>query len=74
MGSKQEGAKALFRVTKVTVITQSGTDQVRVETTLPLGVYPYKGYPQTLSFEVTKGMGVQYVRDNFKIEPEVLNV
>lgn len=72
MADMQEGSKVLFRITKVTVIKQSGTDQLRIETTLPLGVYPYKGFPQTLSLEVTKGMGEQYVRDNFKIEPEVI--
>lgn len=74
MAHKQEGVKAPFRITKVTVIQQSGTDEIRVETTLPLGVYPYEGYSQVLRLEVSKGMGVQYVRDNFQVEPEVIKV
>lgn len=74
MAHKQEGVKAPFRITKIMVMQLSGTDEVRVETDMPLGVYPYKDYPHTMKFEVTRGMGVQYVRDNFGAEPEVLKV
>ena len=74
MGNKQKGVQAPFRITNVTVIQQSGTDEVRIDTTLPLGVYPYKDYPQVLRLEITKGMGVQYVRDNLGVEPEVLKI
>jgi hypothetical protein len=74
MAHKQEGVKAPFRIKKITVIQQSGTDEVRIDTDLPLGVYPYEGYPQVLRLEVSKGMGVEYVRKNFNIEPEVIKV
>lgn len=63
-----------FKITKITVLTGSGTDQIRLETSLPLGVWPYKDYPQTLRMEVSRGMGEEYVRENFGIEPEVIQV
>lgn len=72
MANKQEGVKAPFRITKVTVIQQNGTDEIRIDTTMPLGVYPYEGYPQVLRLEVTKGMGPEYVRKNLGVEPEIL--
>lgn len=74
MKSKQKGVPAPFRITRIVVMQLSGTDEVRIETDLPLGVYPYKDYPHTLKFEVTRNMGVKYVRDNFGMEPEVLKV
>lgn len=75
MGKRdREGAPAPFKIKKVVVIEQNGTDLVRIETDLPLAVYPYKGFPQTLSMEVSKGMGVTYVRENLHIEPEVLKL
>lgn len=72
MANEQEGVKAPFRIIKVTVIQQSGTDEIRIDTTLPLGVYPYEGYPQVLRLEVSKGMGPEYVRNNLGVEPEIL--
>jgi hypothetical protein len=72
MKNKQGGVPAPFRITRIVVMQLSGTDEVRIETDLPLGVYPYKDYPQALKFEVTRGMGIKYVKDNFGIEPEVL--
>lgn len=75
MGRKdRKGAAAPFKITRVLVIEQHGTDLVRLETDLPLAVFPYDGSPQMLSMEVSKGMGVQYVRDNFDIEPEVIRI
>lgn len=74
MANKPKGAQAPFRIKKVTVIQQSGTDEIRIDTDLPLGVYPYEGYPQVLRMEVSKGMGIEYVRNNFNVEPEVIKV
>ena len=74
MADKHKGVTPPFGITKITVLEHSGMDQVRIETTLPYGVYPYKDHPQVLKMDVSKGMGVQYVRDNFGFEPEVLKV
>jgi hypothetical protein len=63
-----------FKITKITVLAGSGTDQIRIETSLPLGVWPYEGHPQTLRMEVSRGMGEDYVREHFGIEPEVIQV
>lgn len=65
-------APKAFTVTKATVLCATGTDKIILETDLPLGVYPYEGYPQTVQLDVSKGMGVQYVRENFGLEPEVI--
>ncbi len=64
-----EGVQEPCRIKSITVFQQSGHDLIRIETDLPLGVYPYEGSPQHLEFTTTKGSGVQYVIDNFKIVP-----
>lgn len=75
MNEKAEGVEAPFLITKITIlIGRSATDVVRIDTTLPLAVWPYRG-TQTLSMEVAGGHGIEYVRQHFKdIEPEVIQV
>lgn len=70
----QEGVPAPFKIMRVQVIEQHGVDLVRIETDLPFAVFPYSGYPQNLTLEVSKGMGIQYVRENFNMEPEVIKL
>lgn len=75
MPKTPKGTKPPFRITKIVVLEHSGTDQIRIETDLPYGVYPYEGHPQVMKMEVSKGMGLHYVREHFPgIEPEVLKV
>lgn len=75
MKEKTEGVQAPFLITKITVLTgRSATDVVRIETTLPLAVWPYKG-TQSLSMDVAGGHGEEYVHEHFKgIEPEVIHI
>lgn len=64
----------LLAVTKITVLTTHGTDLVVVDTTLPTPYPPeVSDQPLSLKFDVTKGRGVDYVKDNFHIEPEVID-
>lgn len=72
--SHSEGAPAPFKVRSVTVIEQSGTDLIRIETDLPLAVYPYEGSPQYLEMHVSKGSGVAYAETHLKMGPTVVKL
>ena len=62
-----------LNVTKAIVILQSGTDSVSLHTTLP-NPYPSEITDQMkLSFNAPGGSGVNYVRENFGIEAEVID-
>lgn len=53
---------------------EHGMDKLIIHTTnLPPTVYPYD-QQGSLVMDVAKGDGVQYVRNNFKIEPRVISV
>lgn len=64
-------------IKKVMVLLSSSADKVILETELPC---PYaKAYlpgqpPLDLKFETSYDTGIQYVRDNFGLEPDVVNV
>lgn len=53
-----------MRITSITIIKSQETDTLFLETDLPCGTWPYKGF-QSLKTEVAHGSGEQYVRDNF---------
>ena len=62
-----------LNITKAVVILQSGTDIVSLYTTLP-SPYPVEITDQMkLSFDAPGGSGVEYVRENFGIEAEVID-
>jgi len=64
-----------LEITKVKVLITNGTDKVLIKTTLPPPYPPcISDGPLTISFDVTKGKGIQYVKDNFQLEPEVVEV
>lgn len=68
--------KIELNVFRVLVLIRGGhTDEVFIDTNLP-GSFPKEVDKAnlTLRFEVQKGKGIQYVRDNFGIEPEVLDI
>lgn len=63
----------LLNIRKVTVVTRElGTDIITVWTTLPPGCPGLDPTDASLTMDAAKGTGVQYVRDNFGIEPEVI--
>ena len=64
-----------MNILKIAVVTRPGhSDSISVYTALP-GPFPaYKDDLLVLKFEALKGSGVDYVRNNFRIEPEVVNI
>jgi len=65
-----------MKITKITVQTHTGsTDNVYVYTDLPSPFPPsLSTAPLVLKFEVEAGKGLAYVRANFRVEPEELNL
>lgn len=63
-----------INITRATVLIVHGADKVSLQTDLPS---PFASWlpdeKLSLNFEVTKGLGAQYVRDNFGLEPEIIN-
>lgn len=67
--------KMEFEILKVTIVINEGTDKVLVKTSLPCPYPPcITTDPLMMSFDITKGKGIDYVRKNFGIEPEVINI
>lgn len=68
--------KKSFRlnILKAIVLVRMGTDSVSVHTDLPSPFPAVSEQPLMLSFEVVKGSGVEYVREHFGVEPEVIQV
>ena len=66
--------KSQIEIVGATVLISIGTDRVFLDTNLPC---PYPACistdPLNLGFDVTKGKGIQYVKDNFGIEPKVID-
>jgi hypothetical protein len=63
-----------FKITKITVLLTEGTDKVSVYTTLPSPFPPaVSDQPLCMDFAVQCNKGVQYVRNNFGMEPEVID-
>jgi hypothetical protein len=64
-----------IQIRKITIMHFShAADQIFIETSLPLGIWPFDGY-QSFKFEVKKNNGEKYIADNFSgIEPVVLNL
>lgn len=62
-----------MEILKATVLVGSGTDQIYLQTNLPAPVWPFTE-KLSLRFEAAKGDGVAYVREHFKLEPEVIKM
>jgi hypothetical protein len=60
-------------ITKIVVLLRKGhMDMVWVSTSLPSTVPAVTADPLTLQFDACQGTGVEYVRQHFGIEPEVI--
>jgi hypothetical protein len=65
-----------MKILKAMVILSTAADKIMLETDMPC---PYVvefmpgQQPLSLSFDATYDKGVEYVRNNFGIEPEVIN-
>lgn len=64
--------KIQHNIEKITVVSGSGTDTVFVQyAALPSAVYPFDG-PLTMKFEAACGRGVEYVREHFGVDPQLI--
>lgn len=66
-----------INVKKATVLLTDTSDKVFLYTDLPcpyVVVFMRSQEPLTLQFDCTYDKGIEYVRNNFKIEPEVVKV
>jgi hypothetical protein len=65
-----------IEIVKVTMLSRAhGPDQITLHTKLPSPFPPeVSDQPLQLDFVATKGMGADYVRENFGMEPEVLEI
>lgn len=64
-----------IHIKKIVVLITDGTDKVSIHTNMP-SPYPPEVSNQDLmiDFDTKKGIGVDYVREHFGIEPEVIDV
>lgn len=63
-----------MEIKRIIVFISHGTDQVYLHTDLPTPFTFLEGTGETLcmKFETTKGTGVDYVKKNFGIIPEII--
>ena len=60
-------------IEKVTILTGSGSDRVLIKTTLESTLWPFNSNA-TLTVEAASGKGYDWVKTQFGIEPEVVNI
>jgi hypothetical protein len=64
----------MIKITKITILTGSGTDQLILHTELPEGVWPFAS-TATLTLHIARGKGEEYVKTNFpNVECEICHV
>lgn len=68
-----KGAILKLEITKAFVLTGCGPDYVSLTTTLPGVMWPAEE-PLSLKFECAPKKGVEWVRENVGIEPEVVEL
>lgn len=62
-----------IKIKKAVVLLQGGSaDMVFLDTELPPHMPKVSNQSPSLKFEVEAGKGIEYVRENFGIEPEVI--
>lgn len=61
--------KITLEVSKITVISWDGPDEIILWTKLPEACYPF-GPSQTLAFQAAAGTGEDYVKKHFGCEPD----
>jgi hypothetical protein len=57
-----------IEITNIVVVSCGGTDDVLIDTTLPMGTWPFTGNAH-VKLQVACGQGEQYVKDNFPDVP-----
>ena len=62
-----------IEITSACVVQGNGSDKVYLRTTLPCGIYPFKG-EQSFVADIAHGDGVEWCRTHLGIEPELVKV
>ncbi len=63
-----------IHILKATVVLREGTDHISLYTDLPSPFPPeVDDGPLCLTFQTRYGTGVEYVRKNFSVEPEIID-
>lgn len=63
----------MFKVIKVLVLLNDGADDIILSTDLPPSMPNISNQNLIVQFNTQKDTGVEYVRKNFGIEPEVIS-
>jgi hypothetical protein len=66
-----------MKIISAIVLTGRGPDKVMLKTDLPCQYVPAflpSQPPLELDFHATAGTGVEYVRENFGLEPEIIEM
>lgn len=63
-----------IEVEKIVVLLTNSTDRISIHTCMPT-TYPnwLPSAKMVMNIECAKNYGIQYVRDNFDVKPEVIN-
>ena len=62
-----------LKILKAVVMVGNGTDQIQLTLDAP-ATFKVMDYKPTMKMEASPGAGVQWVRDNFGIEPQVIDL
>lgn len=75
-GADKPSDKFAMNIKFIRVLLTDATDIVAVHTDMPCPFVPESGMaqPLVLEFKASYNKGAEYVRNNFNIEPEIVNV
>ena len=62
------------KLIKAVIISEPGPDTVMLTYEAPSPIWPFEKSELIMKFDAAKGKGVDYVREHFDIEPEVIEV
>ena len=61
-----------IEITKAVVLLTNGADEILLHTDFPNGVWPFEGN-QIIKTEIASNQGEDWVKENLKIIPSVIN-
>jgi hypothetical protein len=65
--------KITLDIEKITVLLSNSSDQISIQSNLPSSYPGFCSENMTLKIEAGHGQGIDYVKEHFGIEPEVIN-
>jgi hypothetical protein len=72
VASPEAPVEVRLRVKRCSVLIRQGTDHISMVLDAPTP-YPNMGYDAVLNIEAQKGYGIEWVRKNCHLEPEIIN-